>query len=91
MGPFPKSNQYKYILVAVEYVSKWVEAAPTRRNDHYIVILFLKENILSRFGTPKAIIYDQGTHYCNKSFEKLIKKYGVSHKVLTTYHPKTNS
>ena len=73
MRPFPPSFQYEYILLAVEYVSKWVEAIPTRKNDHRTVIALLKDNILSRFGTPKAIISDQGTHFCNKPFETLIK------------------
>ena len=53
MGPFPTSFHNEYILLAIEYVSKWVEAIPTRKNDHHTVISFLKENILSRFGTRK--------------------------------------
>ena len=59
MGPFPKSNSYEYILVAVDYVSKWVEAIPSRTNDHKVVIKFLKDHILARFSTPKAIISAQ--------------------------------
>ena len=51
---------------------------------------FLKEHILSRFGTPRAIISDQGTHFCNKPFEALMSKYGVIHKVATSYHPQTS-
>jgi Integrase core domain. len=79
-----------YILVAVEYVSKWVEAIATKNNDHKTVTQFIKSNILSRFGTPKAIISDQGTHFCNKPFENLMHKYGVTHKVSLSYHPQTN-
>ena len=90
MGPFPPSFQYEYILLAVEYLSKWVEVIPTRYNDHRTVISFLKENILSRFGTPKAIISDQGTHFCNRPFEALMKKYGVNHKIALAYHPQSN-
>ena len=56
MGPFPNSFGNQYILVAVDYVSKWVEAIPSRTNDNKIVIKLLKENIFSRFGTPCAII-----------------------------------
>ena len=52
MGPFPNSFGNQYILVAVDYVSKWVEAIPSRTNDNKVVIKFLKENIFSRFGTP---------------------------------------
>jgi transposase InsO family protein len=54
------------------------------------VIKFLKENILSRFGIPRAMISDGGTHFCNKSFEFLMKKYGITHKVATPYHPQTS-
>ncbi|RVW68164.1 Retrovirus-related Pol polyprotein from transposon 297 [Vitis vinifera] len=68
------------------YVSKWVEAIPCKHNDHRVVLKFLKENIFSRFGVPKAIISDGGTHFCNKPFETLLAKYGVKHKVATPYH-----
>ena len=58
-----------------------------------VVLKFLKENIFSRFGVPKAIISDGGTHFCNKHFETLLDllaKYGVKHKVATPYHPQTS-
>ncbi|RVW79467.1 Retrovirus-related Pol polyprotein from transposon 17.6 [Vitis vinifera] len=90
MGPFPMSFGHSYILVGVDYVSKWVEAIPCRSNDHKVVLKFLKENIFSRFGVPKAIISDGGTHFCNKPFETLLAKYGVKHKVATPYHPQTS-
>uniref|UniRef100_A0A2N9FX66 Integrase catalytic domain-containing protein n=1 Tax=Fagus sylvatica TaxID=28930 RepID=A0A2N9FX66_FAGSY len=90
MGPFPPSFGYLYILVVVDYVSKWVEAMACKNNDHKTVVKFLKEHILSRFGTPRAIISDQGTHFCNKPFEALMSKYGVIHKVATSYHPQTS-
>nr|CAN61848.1 hypothetical protein VITISV_016506 [Vitis vinifera] len=90
MGPFPMSFGHSYILVGVDYVSKWVEAIPCRSNDHKVVLKFLKENIFSRFGVPKAIISDGGTHFCNKHFETLLAKYGVKHKVATPYHPQTS-
>jgi hypothetical protein len=90
MGPFPPSFGFLYILVAVDYVSKWIEAIPSRNNDHKTVIKFLKENILSRFGIPRAMISDGGTHFCNKAFESLMKKYGITHKVATPYHPQTS-
>ena len=60
MGPFPTSFGHEYILVAVDYVSKWVEAVATRTNDHKVVVNFLKTNIFSKFGTPRAIISDGG-------------------------------
>ena len=90
MGPFPSSFGYIYILVGVDYVSKWVEAVPCRAADHRVVWKFLKKNIFSRFGVPKAIISDGGSHFCNKPFENLLTKYGVKHKVATPYHPHTS-
>ncbi|RVW87019.1 Retrovirus-related Pol polyprotein from transposon 17.6 [Vitis vinifera] len=90
MGPFPMSFGHSYILVGVDYVSKWVEAIPCRSNDHKVVLKFLKDHIFARFGVPKAIISDGGTHFCNKPFETLLAKYGVKHKVATPYHPQTS-
>ncbi|RDX83816.1 putative mitochondrial protein, partial [Mucuna pruriens] len=63
MGPFPVSNGYSYILLAVDYVSRWVEAIATRTNDARVVVDFLKSNIFCRFGVPKALISDQGTYH----------------------------
>ncbi|RVW75128.1 Pol polyprotein [Vitis vinifera] len=90
MGPFPMSFGYSYILVGVNYVSKWVKAVLCKHNDHRVVLKFLKENIFLRFGVPKAIISDGGTHFCNNPFETLLAKYGVKHKVATPYHPQTS-
>ncbi|CAL8083265.1 unnamed protein product [Prunus armeniaca] len=76
--------------VAVNYVSKWVEAIATRTNDAKVVIGFLKGNIFTRFGTPRAIISDGGSHFVNQAFAALLKKYGITHKVATPYHPQTS-
>src|SRR3954465_7846621 len=62
MGPFPPSSGYVYILLAVDYMSKWVEAIPTRTNDNKVLCKFLKEVIFARFGTSRAIISDGGSH-----------------------------
>ena len=90
IGPFPSSFGYVYILVGVDYMSKWVEAVPSRTADHMVVLKFLKKNIFSRFGVPKAIISYGGSHFFNKPFENLLAKYGVKHKVATPYHPQTS-
>ena len=90
MGPFPTSFGYAYILMGVDYVSKWVEAVPYRAADHKAVLKFLKENIFSRFGVPKEIISVGGSQFCNKRFENLLSKYCVKHKVATPYHPQTS-
>ena len=90
MGPFPFSFGNLYILVVVDYVSKWVEAVACKSNDYKVVLKFLKENIFSRFGIPRAIISDGGSHFCNKPSSTLLQKYRVRHKVSTPYHLQTN-
>ncbi|CAA7410890.1 unnamed protein product [Spirodela intermedia] len=77
IGPYPSAEKYEYILLPVNYVSKWVEAIPTRTNDHKIMIKFVQENIFSRFRCPRVIISDGGTHFTNKHFRELLKKNGV--------------
>ncbi|CAN6465338.1 unnamed protein product [Victoria cruziana] len=90
MGPFPPSFGHLYILVAVDYVSKWVEAVATRTNDHKVVLKFIKHNIFSRFGVPRAMISDGGKHFRNVQVAALLRKYSVHHKIATPYHPQTS-
>nr|GEZ28102.1 reverse transcriptase domain-containing protein [Tanacetum cinerariifolium] len=89
MGPFPYSRGNKYILVAVDYLSKWVEAKELPTNDTRVVCNFLK-NLFARFGAPRAIISDRGTHFYNDQFTKVMQKYGVTHRLATSYHPQTS-
>jgi hypothetical protein len=90
MGPFPMSFNNQYILVAVDYVSKWVEAIACPHNDAKTVIKFLQKNIFVRFGTPRALISDEGTHFINKMLSAVLNKYNIQHRVATAYHPQTN-
>ncbi|CAM8902579.1 unnamed protein product [Rhodiola kirilowii] len=75
MGPFPVSCGFTYIL--------WVEAKATRCDDARTVIDFLHTNIFCRYGVPKAIISDQGTHFCNKMMAVTLKRYHVHHRTST--------
>nr|GFA09423.1 reverse transcriptase domain-containing protein [Tanacetum cinerariifolium] len=89
MGPFPSSKGNKYILVAIDYLSKWVEAKALPTNDARVVVKFLK-SLFSRFCTSKAIISDRGTYFCNDQFLRVMAKYGVIHRLSTSYHPQTS-
>ncbi|GKB89076.1 reverse transcriptase domain-containing protein [Tanacetum coccineum] len=89
MGLFPSSRGNKYILVVVDYLSKWVEAKALPTNDARVVYRFLK-SLFTRFGTPRSIISDRGTHFCNDQFAKVMLKYGVTHRLSTAYHPQTS-
>ena len=90
MDLFPPSFGNLYILVDVDYVSKWIEAATLPTNYAKAVVDFLQKNIFSRFDTLRAIISDEGTHFCNKVFAAAMVKYGVRYKVATIYHPQSN-
>ncbi|GJT94683.1 reverse transcriptase domain-containing protein [Tanacetum coccineum] len=89
MGPFPSSRGNKYILMAVDYLSKWIEAEALPTNDAQLVCRFFK-SLFVHFGTPRAIISDRGTHFCNDQFAKVMLKYGITHRLSTTYHPQTS-
>ncbi|GKE28070.1 reverse transcriptase domain-containing protein [Tanacetum coccineum] len=89
IGSFPFSRRNKYILVAVDYLSKWVEAKALSTNDARVVCKFLK-SLFARFSTPRAIISDRGTHFCNDQFAKVMLKYRVTHCLSTAYHPQTS-
>ncbi|XP_039032017.1 uncharacterized protein K02A2.6-like [Hibiscus syriacus] len=90
MGLFPPSYGNIYIILTMDYVSKWVEAKATRTDDAKVIVDFVKSHIFVRFGTPKAMISDRGTHFCNRVMEALFRKYHVIHRVSTAYHPQTS-
>nr|GEW90272.1 reverse transcriptase domain-containing protein [Tanacetum cinerariifolium] len=89
MGTFPSSRGNKYILVAVNYLSKWVEAKALPANDSRVICKFLK-SLFARLGTPRAIISDCDAHFCNDQFANVMLKYGVTHHLGTAYHPQTS-
>nr|GEV21616.1 hypothetical protein [Tanacetum cinerariifolium] len=89
MGPLLSSRGNRYILVAVDYLSKWVKAKALPTNDARVVVKFLK-SLFVRFETLRAIISDCGTHFCNDKFAKVMFKYGVTHRLATAYHPQTS-
>ena len=80
IGPFPSSFSNLYILLVVDYIFKWVEAIPTRTNDASVVAKFLRSHIFTRFGTPRALITNGGTHFCNKMVDKVWQKYVVRYR-----------
>nr|GEW67984.1 reverse transcriptase domain-containing protein [Tanacetum cinerariifolium] len=85
-GPTGGHHGNKYILVAVDYLSKWFKAKALLMNDARVVVQFLK-SLFSRFGIPRAIISNHGTHFCNDQFTRVMIKYEVTHHLATAYHP----
>ena len=87
MRPFPVSFGFTYILLVVDYVSKWVEAKATRTNDARVVVDFVRSHIFCRFGVPRAIVSDQGTHFYNRFMGVLLQKYGGCAQTFYTISP----
>jgi transposase InsO family protein len=90
MGPFPRSHNCEYILVAVNYISKWVEAMPCRAADAIHARKMFREIIFPRFGTPRMVISDEGSHFTNTAFRNFLKELGTKHNIATPYHPQTS-
>ena len=90
MGPFPYSMGNKYILVSIDYVSKWIEVIASPTNDARVVIKMFKNNTFPIFRVPRLVISDGGSHFVSKIFEKLLQKYRVRHQIDTPYHARTS-
>ena len=82
MGPFPSSFGNIHILLAVDYISKWVEATTCPRNDATTIVGFTQRNILSKFGAPRTVIFDEGSHFTNKVFAKLEQIWNQTYDVI---------
>lgn len=83
MGPFPSSYGNQYILLSVNYVSKWVKAITSLNNDVRLVLKMFKNIIFPRFCVSRVVLSDGGFHFINKFFGNLLNKHGVKHKVAT--------
>ena len=90
MGPFPPSFGNLYSLLVVDYVSKLVKVIACPINNSNTVVGFIQMNNLSRFGAPITIISEEGSHFANKLFAKLMSMYGVKHVMGLSYYPHSN-
>ena len=90
MGLFLKSKNYEYILVVVDYVSKWVEAMPCRTTNAKNSKKMFEEIIFPRFGVPRMVISDGDTHFTDKNFHNYLSRHGIHHNIATPYHHQTS-
>ena len=88
--PPAKSTHAQYIIVATDYLTKWVEAKATVRNDARTTAKFLYEYIFTRYGLPIEIVSDQGVHFVNEVIEFLLNEFMVIHRKSAPYHPQAN-
>ncbi|MCO5579092.1 hypothetical protein L7F22_032944 [Adiantum nelumboides] len=80
----------QYIIVAIDYLTKWVEAKATAKNDAKTTAQFLYENIFTKYGLSIEIVSDRKTHFINEVFEFLLDEFMVIHRKSAPYHPQAN-
>ena len=80
----------RYILVATDYTTKWVEARVLQTNSAKETAQFLYEAILTRFGCPLHLVNDQGSHFLNGTIQVLTEHFLLRHTTSTTYYPQGN-
>jgi transposase InsO family protein len=91
VGPLPITERgNRYIVVAMDYFSRWPEARPLKAANSETVATFIYEEIICRFGPPKVIQSDQGTHFVNEMIKDLTKRFQVKHSLSSPYHPQSN-
>jgi len=84
------SGQYRWILVAIDYFTKWIEAIPTRKADHNVVMKFLTEHIFTRFGCPHKLVTDNATAFRAKELVDMFYSMGIKLVHSTSYYPQGN-
>ncbi|CAJ2663960.1 unnamed protein product [Trifolium pratense] len=91
LGPFTKGlYQNRYLIVAVDYFTKWVEAEPLSDITSLRVLRFFKRNVLARFGIPQVVVTDNGTQFTDKDFQAFLVALGTKQHFTSVEHPQTN-
>ncbi|XP_063949889.1 uncharacterized protein LOC135152732 [Daucus carota subsp. sativus] len=91
MGPFPKAkSELQYVMVAIDYMTKWAEAKALRNITQEDAIKFVKEHIVTRFGVPITLVSDNGTQFVGKKFTKYLSDLGIKHRKASVCHPQSN-
>jgi hypothetical protein len=86
----PSARGHHYIIVAVDYFTKWVEAMPTFKDDGETTTLFLFNQIIARFDVPREIVTDHGSHFQNKMMSELTSNLGLRQEHSSPYYPQAN-
>ena len=90
INPPAYRTQAQYIIVATNYLTKWVEAKANPKNDARTTACFLYEYVFTRYGLPIEIISDRGTHFINEVIHYLLDEFMVRHRKSAPYHPQAN-
>src|SRR6266542_1762647 len=83
-------EENRYIVVAMDYFSRWPEARSLKAANADTVATFLYEEIICRFGAPRILQSDRGTHFVNEIIQRLTKRFKIKHSLSSPYHPQSN-
>jgi hypothetical protein len=84
------SNEHKYIVIAVDYFTKWDESMPTFNNTTDTTTCVFFNHIISHFGVPLQLVSDHGKNFENEIFMELSSRLGFSHNFSSPYYPQSN-
>src|SRR3989337_259182 len=91
VGPLnPTKEGHRYIVVSIDYLTKWPEARALKEANTTNVSKFIYEDIICRHGCPRILQSDQGTHFVNEVIKELLRKFNIRQQLSTPYHPQTN-
>jgi hypothetical protein len=85
--PLAKRIGARYIIIAIEYLTRWAKAAPVKDCSAKIAAHFFFEHVITRFGCPRVLMSDQGMHFINSTICVMLKEFEVHHQKSTPYHP----
>jgi transposase InsO family protein len=87
INPPGKRTGARYIITATEYLTRWAEAREVKDYSATTTVRFIFDDIITRFGCPKILMSDQGTHFINQTVEALTEEFTIYHQKSTPYHP----
>jgi hypothetical protein len=87
INPPTKRSGTRYISTATEYLTRWEEASLVNDCRTKTTTTFLFEQVITRFGCPRILVSDQGTHFINDTIKAMNKDFEVYHQKITPYHP----
>jgi hypothetical protein len=90
INPPTKSSGDRYIIISTKYLTRWAEATPVKYCNKEIVAHFLFEQVITRFGCPRILMSDQGTHFIKSTIRSMTNEFEVYHQKSTPYHPQEN-
>jgi transposase InsO family protein len=90
INPPSKRTRVRYIITVTEYLTRWAKAAPVKDFSTKTTTHFLFEQVITRFGCPRILMSDQGTHFINSTIRSMLKEFEVHHQKITPYHPQAN-